>query len=271
MGENPRGALAWCVLGIGLYSGLVLLVERHLLGYDFVLPTGVHTLLGLVLGMLLVWRTNTAYDRWWEGRKLWGQLVNDSRNLALKVAAVSAADPDDRERFGRILTQFAWTLRDHLRQRDPGPHRPVEVARELYRHLKKWKSQGLVDGFEEILFDRQFSGILDVCGACERVRNTPVVRSLRNYVRQCILLYLLALPWTLEDRVGTVCLVMIVAYFMAGIELIAEAIEEPFGTERDDLPLDDICRGIETSVRQILALPAEGGEARAEGEVARSR
>ncbi|HXE72316.1 MAG TPA: bestrophin family ion channel [Candidatus Nitrosotenuis sp.] len=262
------GVLGWWVAGVGLYSGLVLLVERQVLGYDFVMPTGVHTLLGLVLGMLLVWRTNTAYDRWWEGRRLWGQLVNDLRNLAVKVAALSAADPADKECFGLRLIEFPCALRDHLRRREPGPHRPAEIARELYRHLKTWKSQGFVDGFEETLFDRQLSGLLDVCGASERIRNTPVVRSLRNYVRQCILLYLLVLPWTLDDRLFTVCLVMVVAYFMVGIELIAEAIEEPFGTEKDDLPLDDICRGIEVSLRQILTLPAEDG-ARAPGEAAR--
>jgi putative membrane protein len=96
---------------------------------------------------------------------------------------------------------------------------------------------------------------MDICGACERIRRTPLPRSYLLFIRTCIALYLLTLPWGLIHDFGywTIPEVMIVGYFMVGIELTAEEVEEPFGRAADDLLLDDICQGIEATVTEILA------------------
>src|SRR6476469_8250209 len=109
------GLIGGTVAALTLYAALVVLVDRWL---TIPVPPPVaqfHGFLGLILGTLLVFRTNTSYDRWWEGRKLWGQLVNDSRNLAIKVETCVRADAAEKQRLGRWLSDFAVALKQHLR------------------------------------------------------------------------------------------------------------------------------------------------------------
>ena len=109
------GRLWETVAAVAAYSALIVLVE-HYTQFDIPLVGATfHGFLGLILGTLLVFRTNTSYDRWWEGRKLWGQLVNDSRNLAIKVETCVRADAADKQRLGQWLCDFAFALKGHLR------------------------------------------------------------------------------------------------------------------------------------------------------------
>src|SRR6478736_3511413 len=103
------------VAAMAAYTTLVVVVERYTSAYVTSVGATFHGILGLVLGTLLVFRTNTSYDRWWEGRKLWGQLVNDSRNLAIKIETCVRADLADKQRLGRWLIDFAFALKGHLR------------------------------------------------------------------------------------------------------------------------------------------------------------
>jgi putative membrane protein len=114
--NTPIFGRIWAtVAALAAYAVGVLLLDRY--WAIPITPVGAqfHGFLGLVLGLLLVFRTNTSYDRWWEGRKLWGQLINDSRNLAIKVQTCVRADAADKERLGRWLVSFAVALKDHLR------------------------------------------------------------------------------------------------------------------------------------------------------------
>ncbi len=147
---------------------------------------------GLVLGFLIAFRNNHAYDRWWEARKLWGQLTNESRNLCLKVRALSELEPADCAMIGRLVAEFAEALMEHLRRRDgsdepPSPeenkidrvHRPIKIAGAIFEIVVKWKRDGRLDGWGLLLLDGQIKSLMDICGACEKIRNTPLPTSYR--------------------------------------------------------------------------------------------
>lgn len=244
--------------GLAGYTALTLWLEQHLLKHDITFPAGVHALLAVVLGFLLVFRTNSAYDRWWEGRRLWGQLVNDTRNLALKVKTLVPAG--QRGPIAELLTAFPAGLRDHLRGEasltrlglpdppEPVAHVPLYLVDRLYALLKSWS----LDPMTWLLLDRQISGLMDVCGGCERIRNTPIPRSHEAFIRLCILLYLLVLPIGLDYGPWIFPAVLVIGYFLLGVEQVAEEIQDPFGKEPDELPLDRICVTIAESVKWEL-------------------
>jgi putative membrane protein len=228
--------------------------------------------LGLVLGLLLAFRTNTSYDRWWEGRRLWGQLVNDIRNLAIKVQTCVRAPEADKQRLGRWLCDFAIALKDHLRGRarldalpgftshavQPAPeHVPAYVSTRIYEQFELWRQGDQLGGFELLFLDQHAASLMNVCGACERIQKSPISLSYRWFMRQSIALYLLTLPWGLMQSFGwwVVPTVAMLGYFMIGVEMIAEAIEDPFGFDEDDIDLDELCRGIEQSVNGIIDTP----------------
>ncbi|MDA0659189.1 MAG: bestrophin family ion channel [Planctomycetota bacterium] len=258
------GSLA---LLVGLYS--ILPVWKELSPYHNVgdIPSQFHAVLSLVLGALLVFRTNTAYARWWEARTLWGGLVNASRNLAIKLDCLASLAQTDSEFLRDRLVRFPRVLMEHLR-RKPSPgispradagssdwdHRPSEIVHQIYAWVAKAKAAGTVDGDDLRVIDRDLALLLDVCGGCEKIARTPVVRSYRIFARQCIVLFLLSLPWGIAHDFGwwTVPLTIISAYFMLGMEIVAEHVEEPFGLDEDDLDLEGLCKTIEKSVDEIF-------------------
>lgn len=256
----------WSLLAIiAGYSFLVAYIES---GFEsrVRLPDGsqIAVVNGLIFGLLLAFRTNTAYDRWWEGRKLWGQLVNDTRNLAIKARTLTQAEPAEVKRFTHKLIDFAEALKIHLRKRgkrmpDHGErisHPPMKLAGDIYAELEEWKRRAILSPYDLLLLDPHCRALMDICGACERIRNTPLSPSYRLFLRQGIALYLLTLPWFVAQSFGfwTVLITVISTYFMVGIELLADDVEEPFGRAGDDLKLDDICLTIGHSVRQIAHL-----------------
>ena len=223
----------------------------------------------LILGLLLVFRTNSAYERWSEGRRLWGQLVNESRSISLKVSRYLKVPDQEKDEFGELVVSFAFALKHHLRDSVPtldlpgikpsdellSAHVPVHVTDKLYQILFSWYQRGLIDSIILGSLDRHLSAFMDVTGACERIRSTPLALSYRAFIRQGIALNLLALPLYSASAlplVWSVPLTMIASYFLIGLELIAEEIEDPFGHDSDDLPLDTICERITTSVHEIM-------------------
>ncbi|MCA9014930.1 MAG: hypothetical protein KDA77_06310 [Planctomycetaceae bacterium] len=226
-----------------------------------------HTTLGLVLGLLLVFRTNSSYARWWEARKLWGKLVNISRNMAIKFREFTNFGPDEVRELSDLIVAFPEALRDHLRENDdfdmfpeleqidpPPRHIPAYIADLIYRRVIGWKRSGIIDGDELRILDSETRELMEICGACERIRRTRLSPSYRIFVRHCIGLYLCTLPWGLVEDFDfwTVPLTIILAYFMIGIEVIAHSVEEPFGLDEDDLDLDGLCITIRSTVNEIL-------------------
>ena len=149
---------------------------------------------------------------------------------------------------------------------------PAWLVRSIYERFEDWRQRDLVGGFEMLFLDRQASALMDMCGGCERIRRTPLAKSYRWFVRQLISLYLFTLPWGLVEDFGvwTIPTVMLIGYFMIGIETIAADIEEPFGTDADDLRLDDLCRSIDTSVREIVGCAVQAGGENRSGSRPRS-
>jgi ion channel-forming bestrophin family protein len=220
---------------------------------------------GLVLGFLLSFRNNHAYDRWWEARKLWGQLVNDSRNLCLKVCALEDIETSERERIASLLIDFANALKRHLRQNlapvgpmpddKPRPiHEPGRVAGAIYQTIQRWRRTGLIDGWSLLWLDAHVKSLMDVCGACERIRNTPLSSSYRALLRHGIALYVLISPFYLIEDTGpsSYPVFVLACYFLIGIEMVAADIEGPFRTGGEHLPLELYTATIESSIREIL-------------------
>jgi putative membrane protein len=229
----------------------------------------------IILGLLMSFRNRVAYDRWWEARGLWGQLTNDSRNLAGKLAAFLPADVLARSRVAELLAGFADALKRHLRgesprlqdvlgfekeQADPA-HVPLYLVGRLYAVVAGWKRTGEVDDGVLWILDPHLRGFLDVCGACERIRNTPLSPSYKALLRAGLVLNVLAAPWLIVPELGfwSVPVFELVCFFLLGVELIDSVVEEPFGREREDLDLDRYCRTIREGVEASIPIAAKAG------------
>jgi ion channel-forming bestrophin family protein len=261
-----------CALSI--YSGIIayLEIEVFKLSQDSYAKniTLVHSLLSLVLSMLLVFRTNTAYDRWWEGRKLWGGMVNNSRNLSLKLS-VLLKDADDRLFFRTTIPAYSVALRDHLRSEetrielfdvdvnkktliDRSKHVPNQVAEALYQKVNELMKNGDISGEQLLFLNPELTALTDICGACERIRNTPIPYSYSLFLKKFIFFYIMTLPIGYVFSLGyyVIPIVSFIFYVLASMELIAEEIEEPFGHDSNDLPLFRICEKIDRDIGDIF-------------------
>ena len=229
----------------------------------------IHSLLGFVLSLLLVFRTNTAYDRWWEGRKLWGKLVNDTRNFAVKINTLLSDDRDSANQIARYLKYFPHFLAKHLSEESTRlaldedyseiekslkHHGPTDLVILLTHKLHQLKKEGKISDVEMLYLDTQVSGFLDVCGGCERIKNTPIPYSYSSFIKKFIILYVLALPIAYVINLGLfmIPLTVFVYYVLMSLELIAEEIEDPFNNDENDIPMEAIAQNIERNVHQIM-------------------
>lgn len=261
---------------IGVYSFLVAYLEIE---YFRLADTNklknisiLHTLLGFAISMLLVFRTNTAYDRWWEGRKLWGALVNSSRNLAIKLNAMLPHDDEkNRSFFAKSISLFCHELKNHLKKEetryaldteahpeipnfDRNKHVPNQVAGLLISRISLLYKQGQLTGDQLIILNTEMNSFLDICGGCERIKNTPIPYSYSAFIKKFIFLYIITLPVGYVFNLGYLIIpvVIFVLYVLGSLELIAEEIEDPFGKDTNDLPMQRICENIEKNMKEIL-------------------
>jgi putative membrane protein len=240
---------------------------------DFQPTIAMHSLLGIVLGLFLVFRTNTAYDRWWEGRRLWGGTVNSTRNFALKLNAyLSLEDHEDRDWFAKMIPNFVFAMKEHLRKggvqfdqlEEPEErilediarykHRPNRIAALLYAKTNALYKKNVFTGDQLINLDKELKDFIDLIGACERIKNTPIPYSYMMYVKKFIFIYIVTLPFGFVTQSGyiTIPIVMLISFVLLSVELIAEEIEDPFGKDLNDLPTDELAMKIKENVREIL-------------------
>lgn len=242
----------------GLYAAGVVWAEKRYPQIAVPLGPAILSLLGIILGLLLVFRTNTAYDRWWEGRRLWGQLVNISRALARQLDALLGREEGTaarRERYAAMLVRYPVALTEHLRAAGPaGRHEPNELLSAMVRDVHADIAAGRMPREAIVSLTPLLTAFDDVCGACERIRKTPIPFSYSAYVKQFILLFALVIPFALarDFGYGTVIAEMFIFFSTMGIELLANEVEEPFGTDGNDLPLEDIGATIARDVRELL-------------------
>ncbi len=219
----------------------------------------IHTLLGSALGLLLVFRTNASYDRFWEGRKLWGGIVNETRNLVRQAIVHFGAERDLLVRLTHLTADFADASMHHLRGTalkgfEPLQHPPVFIATQMTDVLKQAQRKGVISEWLLVALDQNIQLLVDYLGGCERIRKTPLPFAYVVHLRRALVIYCFTLPFALVDNFGwaTVLDTLIVAYILFGIEEIGVEIEGPFGNDDNDLPLEDICASIRKTLLTMI-------------------
>ncbi|MES2457734.1 MAG: bestrophin family ion channel [Bacteroidota bacterium] len=257
------------MLGVAIFSGLIVFFELKYLKLSdtaYVKNIGMmHSLLGFVISMLLVFRTNTSYDRWWEGRKLLGALTNVSRNFAIKIKSLKL-DAGHLEFFNYAIPKYAFALKEHLREKqyfgknallievDGGKHIPNQVAASISARVFEMQARGEISSEQLIILNGDVQQFTDICGGCERIKKTPIPYSYSAFIKKFIFIYVITLPfgWVFSLGYFVVPIVPFILYVLASLELIAEEIENPFGLDANDLPVDEICENIEKHVGELL-------------------
>jgi ion channel-forming bestrophin family protein len=258
---------------IGIYTAAVCMAVEFLQFYDDIrLNTSVFSLLGIILSIFLVFRTNSSYERWWEGRVQWGALVNHTRNLAVYVQSMFPKENQEVRRFmAKHISNFCLALVEHLRdgtkldklvyltEEDKAEysskgHIPNHIALQIFDRLAEANRNGEIGMGDYINIKAQHQALLDILGSCERIKKTPIPFSYAVYLKIFISAYGLLLPFALVSafHFWTVPLVMFIFFALMGVELLGEEIEDPFGLDCNDLPTGDIAHTIKVNVFEIL-------------------
>jgi len=261
------------VFAIGIFTAAVASLELQVFNiHTFVFSTSVFSLLGIVLSILLVFRTNTAYDRWWEGRQQWGALVNHCRNLAIMAQTTFPQEEKTaKHRLAVLISNFALTLKEHLREGakiselvllttddkesyQTKQHLPSYLGVQISQLVEYQYREKKISGEDLLNFKPHLQALIDITGACERIKKTPVPFSYNVYLKLFITAYALLLPLAMVPDMGywSIPAVMFVFFAFIGIELMAEEIEDPFGLDCNDLPTGDIAHTIKNNVFEIL-------------------
>jgi ion channel-forming bestrophin family protein len=230
----------------------------------------------IILSLLLVFRTNTAHERFWEGRKLWGALVNTVRNLARDIwIFIEEQEPCDRvekESTLRLVVAFAVAMKLHLRreavneelERLMSPlrygklksvnHAPLEIAFWIGDFLQHRYNRNCVNIYQLTSLQKLVDDLVDILGGCERILKTPLPLAYAIKLRQLLMIYCLVLPFELVGGLGwwTGPILGFISLILLGIEELGAEIEEPFGRDPNDLPLDVICNTMLKNVEDLI-------------------
>ena len=284
----PR--IARRLVSVFVVACLVTLEDRFAGGFEFDLTTLPFTLVSLALAVVLGFRNNTGYDRFWEGRKLWGRLVNDARSFArlvlnvMGVEAVTARGPSvaklDQAAVERLQHELVYltigyvhSLRLHLRQEihdcsELAPfipaaefadlhtqhNVPLKILQLMSRNVERARRAGVLRNRDVHLLENMLTDVCDVQGGCERIKNTPIPWSYTVLIHSLVAAYCLALPFGLiaTIKLATPIVVVLISYAFLGLDAVGDELEDPFGTDVNDLPLSTLSRMIEVNLRQML-------------------
>ncbi|NKF23632.1 bestrophin family protein [Solimonas marina] len=263
---------------VTLLALAVTLVRQRLIAHGLLLTAVPFTLLGITLAIFLGFRNTVSYDRYWEARKLWGAVLNDSRSLTRQVLTLTSAAPDERTRLVHGIIAFVQALHHELRRSDASADLTRLLAPEwqarcsgarfpssmilltLAEELQRWRAAGHIDAVLMIELDRTLARLTDSVGGCERIAGTPIPFAYSVLLHRTIYLYSFLLPFGLVATIGAMTppIVAFIAYTFFALEALAEEIQDPFGTEPNDLALEAMSRNIEITLREMLgetALP----------------
>jgi putative membrane protein len=272
---DVKGSMVREILGrvTACVAWSILVVVIHKMVFALGVPSTLHTLVGVAMGLLLVIRTNSSYDRFWEGRKLWGGIVNETRNM------VRAARPHLVHSEPALLRELAyWTalfpyaamnsLRnvkglpqafvelppEEVAASDTAQHPALAVAGRMTECLNEARRRGCISDIVFTALDQNTQQLVDYLGGCERIRKTPLPFAYVVHLRRALVIYCFTLPFALVDQYGwgTILDVLLVSYTFFGIEEIGVEIEGPFGFDDNDLPLEQICETIKTNIVAML-------------------
>jgi putative membrane protein len=225
--------------------------------------TAIYSLIGFVMSLLLLFRTNGAYDRWWEGRKLWGAIVNDCRSVLLKITT-RINNEEDKKEIARLFCLYIYNAKNNLRANknnlvfqkyeDPSKdNSPIPVMKLIYIKLRELEKQGELSQGDLIQIDVNLNGLISSIGGCQRIKNTPIPFSYSIFIKKFIFLYVITLPIVFfHFDYWAVLITAFVFYALVSMEVLAEEIEDPFGTDANDLPLDQICQTIKQDLNNII-------------------
>lgn len=258
------GAIATAVWWLGTYTAFI--------------PTSTvapYELIGVMLAVTLMIRSNAGYDRWYEGRKLWGGIVNQSRNLAQIGLSYGRRSDRWKDKFVRWVAAFSHASRQSLRgeteidnmgglldehelaQLQKAEHKPLFVSNRIAEMLQQAVEDNQIDRFAFLEAEKQRGLLIDHIGACERILKTPLAGALSVKIRRFLFLYLLALPFGIFDKVGaaTPLIVVLVAYPLLSLDQISVELQNPFCRSRlSHLPLNDICATIQKNLLAMIDL-----------------
>jgi putative membrane protein len=247
------------ILIVALFTLLVAYFDQAIAPGQLKYTSAVHSLFGFVISLSLVFRTNTAYDRWWEGRRLWGALINSSRVIALKCNSYLDSDQFIRETLAYDVTNFAEVLKNHLRDRsDTSLHRfghpPSLAAGQIFNDVADLNRQGHLTEVQLLTLNNDLTSLLEICGSCERIKQTPIPFSYHVFIKKFVFCYIISMPFVFAPEFGywTVIITSFMFYVLASLETLAEEVENPFGTDINDLPLDELCIVIKRDAYEIL-------------------
>jgi ion channel-forming bestrophin family protein len=259
------------IVGFAIYGALVVVLTRALHldfgGYGL----APFTLLGVTLSIYLGFRNNATYDRWWEARKLWGQLVFDTRNLARSATALIPPQTGETRPLLMGALAFCHFLRGQLRNVDVGAeaarflgdefesanryaNKGDAVLRRMGQRLGALKVAGEIDAMDYRILDERLSTLAALQAGCERIANTPLPFAYTLLLLRSAYIFCLLLPFGMASTLGwlTPVLSAVMAYSFFGLDALSAELEDPFGTEANDLPLDRMCRICEISVFEAL-------------------
>lgn len=272
------GKIRFEILLVTVYSLTINILYYQ---YDFtnlVIPISVPMVLGTVLSLLLAFRSNQAYDRWWEARTIWGAIVNDSRSLTRQVLSLMDAtyQSEDltafQERFVKRQAAWCYSLGQSLRKTDPlkGVDRLLSRRELSYvmkydnvpaallllhgKDLKYALDQGWINQYQQVALDQTLSRLCDAMGKCERIKNTVFPATYSLYTHFTLIFFILLLPFALIDVLGfmEIPLVVAIASSFLLIEKMAINLQDPFENKPTDTPVTTIARNIERDLRQML-------------------
>lgn len=265
-----------------LAVGVVYLHATRL--FEIPLNPAPFTLFGIALALFLGFRNNASYDRFWEGRKLWGALLNDTRSLARQTLSFTNFGDGDKTAVGfvRLLISFTYTLKHQLRGTNAtndlkarlqesqfeivanARFKPVVIMRLMAEWVQRLKSEGRIDTIQQAAIDQNLDKLSDIVGGCERIASTPIPYSYRVLLHRTVYIYCFLLPFGLVDSLSwfTPFIVTFIAYTFVALEAIADEIEDPFGTAPNDLALNEMCRMIEATLMEMAEEPLIGGAER---------
>ena len=260
------------------FSLLILFSQGRIYEFKVNLNPTIFTLIGVSLAIFLGFCNTASYDRYWEGRKLWGTLVVESRSLVRQVfTLVPDGDrqqmPAAKEQFAKLTAALGWALNDQLRQKqtthlarllpqgevDRLQQRefvPVAILYRLGEYIGDWTKAGHIDSIVATALNHQLNNLSAVIGGCERILNTPLPFTYHVLLHRTVYIYCFLLPFGLVDVVGWMMpvLVVFISYTFISLDAIVAEIGEPFGEEQNDLALNAICRTIEFSVLEQVGI-----------------
>jgi putative membrane protein len=268
--------LFWMMIAIAIYSFIVSYIEINIIEIEQDSKLGnvtiIYSMLGFVISFLLVFRTNTAYERWSEGRRQWGQLINCSRNFTMMIHAYIDNDDNTRVKFANLISFYAQSLKSHLRNENiietldenhiihndfnflSHHHGPNQVAKEIFLLTQNLFSNKKINDTQLLILNNEIKQLTEICGACERIKNTPIPFSYSLFLKKFIFFYIMFMPFAYVVSLGyaIIPITVFVFYILVSIEVIAEEIENPFGMDDNDLPLDKLADNIHITTREIF-------------------